>query len=239
MDFLKYLDSMRITDWVLFVKEGETLKTWTVDGSTVLSCLGEYKGEEVDKMPLSVSIEASKLKEILSFAGKDTDVSFDGSFLIIENKDTKIKYTLPKPKTQKIPTPKVPYGEPSFTLDKDTIQKMLKARNMIKAQSITINIEDEVDFIIRGVVPGNTVLMKFDKINGLKTKQSFPNQFFEALSMCSGDKFDVYMTEVEGKHAPLKLTFADDTSSLSYFVAQRIEDKAEEKPDKSEKTKEE
>ena len=237
MEFVKYLSSLKITDNVLFVKEKEKLKTWTIDGAGVLSCLGEYRGEEASLLPDVFSMDASKLQEIVNFAKKDMSFEFDHGTLIVEGKDKKISYQLQKSKRTDIPTMKLDYGKPLFRIESSSMQEILKARTIVKSLSVTINADkDSVDFIIRGVVPGNKILLKFDKLrDDIEETQSFPNNLFEVLSMCNGDAFDVYMG-VSEKPAPLRMTFADETSKLDYYVAQRIEDKTE---DAKEEPKEE
>lgn len=221
MEFKNFLKSTEITEKVLYKKVGKKFMSWSMVGTGTYSCRGEFGGD-IANLPDEIYIEPETMLKIIDLLNKDMSFNIEDNTITVEGKNVKLTYGLEKPVSNEIKTAKIVYGDPAFILTKDDIEKIIKTEAMVKADTAVINLDEFAEIVVKGMIPSNKALFKINKINKMKSKQSFPSLFFETLRKSNGLDFKAFMLEGQ-EEAPLNLRIEDSNTTINYYIAPKIE----------------
>ena len=226
MTFRNFLDLMDISEETYFVKKDGVLKAASIIGTKVITAIGTYRGEEMERLPDEILIKASKLKEIWDYIANNMSITLEDNVLELEGKNKKLSFRLKDAKGNKIPTPKKEMGTVFINLKKEDIDTILDYKKFTDGVNVTFFAENKTcDIIVKSAIPGNEAMIQCDILRKLETpfKFSYPKDFFDLLRKVNDNKFtvDIYFAE-EIPGSPLKIVIKEEKGEVEYFLAQRL-----------------
>jgi hypothetical protein len=238
MSFKNFLDLINIAEETYFVKKDGVLKAASITGTRVMSAIGNYRGEEIERIPDEFVINAQKFADIWGQATNDMSLSLEDNVLTLEDrKRKKITIRMKDIKNKKIPELKINMDIMFVSLGKEDIEQILDYKRLTDGINVTFFMEKSTcDIIVKSIIPGNESLIKCDLLNKLSEgiTYSYPKEFFDILKKANMNKsgVDVYfgvetdennepILNAPLKSSPIKLLVKDDNGEVEYYIAPR------------------
>lgn len=223
--FGEFIEMIDVAEDILFIKEGEDMRSWSISGTMVVSSIGRYKGEEAMNLPDIFKIPSAKMRELYRYINKDMAHYMEDSTLIVENKTRRFSFRLKdlEEDEKHIPTPQADYGKPLFHLTKDSIDYILGQVRFQDSSIAQISAEgSEAEVLVKGAVPGNGAVEKVPLMRAIDQpyKIMLPKDFYNILGKAGQNGLDIYLTH--GEKTPIKMVYQTDLYDVMYFVAPRI-----------------